>query len=114
MNENLEERTKDFALQIIKLVERLPRTKTTKIIGGQLLKAGTSVGASYRASYRARSREEFIASMGIVERESDQSLYWLELLVAAGLVTQEEVAPLMDEARQLIAVAVSSINTARW
>jgi four helix bundle protein len=85
--ENLEERTKQFALQIIKFVERLPKTNTTRVIGGQLLKSGTSVGANYRASCRARSTADFIAKMGIVEEEADECLYWLELLVAAGLVT---------------------------
>ncbi len=111
--ENLKERTKQFALQIIKFVERLPKTNTTRVIGGQLVKSGTSVGANYRASCRARSTADFIAKMGIVEEEADECLYWLELLVAAGLVTLEEASPLMDEANQLLSIAVSSIKTAR-
>ena len=111
--ENLKERTKQFALQIIKFVERLPKTNTTRVIGGQLVKSGTSVGANYRASCRARSTADFISKMGIVEEEADECLYWLELLVAAGLVTLEEASPLMDEASQLLSIAVSSIKTAR-
>ncbi len=77
------------------------------------MKSGTSVGANYRASCRARSTADFIAKMGIVEEEADECLYWLELLVAAGLVTLEEASPLMDEANQLLSIAVSSIKTAR-
>jgi len=111
--ENLKERTKQFALQIIKLVERLPKTNTTRVIAGQLLRAGTSVGSNYRASCRARSTADFIAKMGIVEEEADESLYWLELLVAAGLVAFEEASPLMHEANELVSIAVSSIKTAR-
>ena len=111
--ENLKERTKQFALRIIEFVERLPKTNTTRVIGGQLLKAGTSVGANYRAACRARSTADFIAKMGIVEEETDESVYWLELLVAAGLAAFEEVLPLIDEANQLLSIAVSSIKTAR-
>jgi four helix bundle protein len=111
--ENLKERTKQFALQIIKFVERLPKTNTTRVIGGQLVKSGTSVGANYRAACRARSTADFISKMGIVEEEADESHYWLELLVAAGLVSFEEALPLMDEANQLLSTSVSSIKTAR-
>ena len=111
--ENLKERTKQFALRIIKFVERLPKTNTTRVIGGQIVKSGTSVGANYRASCRARSTADFISKMGIVEEEADECLYWLELLVAAGLVTLDEASPLMDEANQLLSIAVSSIKTAR-
>jgi four helix bundle protein len=112
-NENLKERTKRFALRIIEFVERLPKTNTTRVVGGQLLKSGTSVGANYRASCRARSTADFIAKMGIVEEETDECLYWMELLLAAGLVTFEEASPLMNEANQLLSIAVSSIKTAR-
>ena len=111
--ENLKERTKQFALRIIKFLERLPKTNTTRVIGGQIVKSGTSVGANHRASCRARSTADFISKMGIVEEEADECLYWLELLVAAGLVTLDEASPLMDEANQLLSIAVSSIKTAR-
>ncbi len=79
-DKDLKERTKKFALKIIKLVASLPRTREADIIGRQLLKAGTSVGANYREANRARSKAEFRAKIGIVEQESDESLYWLELL----------------------------------
>ena len=112
-NENLKERTKQFALRIIELAERLPKTNTTRVIGGQLLKSGTLVGANYRASSRARSAADFIVKMGIVEEEADECLYWMELLLAAGIVTFEEASPLIDEANQLLSIVVSSIKTAR-
>jgi four helix bundle protein len=112
-NERLRERMKQFALQVIRFVENLPKTNTTRVIGGQLLRCGTSVGANYRAACRARSTADFIAKMGIVEEESDECLYWVELLVAAGFVALEEASPIMDEANQLLSITVSSIRTAR-
>jgi four helix bundle protein len=112
-NGDLKERTKQFALRIIEFVEKLPKTNTTRVIGGQLLKSGTSVGANYRAACRARSMADFIAKMGIVEEEADECLYWMELLLAAGLVTIEDVSPLMDEANQILSIVVSSIKTAK-
>jgi four helix bundle protein len=83
-NKNLKERTKQFALKIIRLVALLPRTMEAEIIGRQLLKAGTSVGANYRESNRSRSKAEFRAKIGIVEQEAYESLYWLELLKETG------------------------------
>src|SRR3989449_2619107 len=77
---DLKDRTRAFALAIVCLVEELPRSRTADVIGTQLLRAGTSVGANYRAACRARSRKEFIAKMGIVEEEADESQFWLELL----------------------------------
>ena len=84
-NKDLKERTKQFALNIIRLVASLPRTREADIIGRQLLKAGTSVGANYRESNRSRSKAEFRAKIGIVEQEADESLYWLELLKDSGI-----------------------------
>ncbi|MEE9566093.1 MAG: four helix bundle protein [Desulfobacteria bacterium] len=110
---NLKERTKEFALRIIEFVETLPRGRTTDVIGGQLLRAGTSVGANYRSSCRARSPADFIAKMGIVEEEADESLYWMELLIEAGIVKPENLEALMKEGDELLAITVASINTAR-
>jgi len=110
---NLKERTKEFALRIIEFVETLPRGRTTDVIGGQLLRAGTSVGANYRSSCRARSPADFIAKMGIVEEEADESLYWMELLIEAGIVKPENIEALMKEGDELLAITVASINTAR-
>ena len=81
--DELKKRTKQFGLRVIQLVESLPKTKTATTIGNQLLRCGTSVGANYRAACRGRSRAEFIAKLGIVEEEADESAYWLEMLVEA-------------------------------
>jgi four helix bundle protein len=78
-NENLKQRTKRFALSVIKFVDELPRDRISDVLGRQLLRCGTSVGANYRSACRARSSADFIAKMGIVEEESDESAYWLEL-----------------------------------
>ncbi|MGR3311166.1 MAG: four helix bundle protein [Candidatus Brocadiales bacterium] len=111
--EDLKERTKNFALNIIRLTELLPRNRTADIISRQLLRSGTSVGANYRAACRARSRADFISKMGIVEEEADEALYWLELLLDAKLVNQNQIQNLMDEANAIIAIVVTSIKTAR-
>jgi four helix bundle protein len=83
------------------------------VIGRQLAKCGTSVGANYRAACRAKSQADFIAKMGIVEEEADESIYWMELLVESELIRKEQIEGLMDEADQLVSIFVSSINTAR-
>jgi len=111
--EEMKARTKTFALRVIRLVGTLPRSPVADVIGKQLLRAATSVGANYRAACRARSKAEFIAKMGTVEEESDECLYWLELLVEAKLVKHDQVADLMREADEITAIIVSSIQTAR-
>ena len=110
---DLKKRTKAFALRIIKLVESLPSGKTDDVIGKQLLRCGTSVGANYRASCRARSQADFIAKMGIVEEEADESIYWMELLVESALVRQDLLDSLISEADELVAIVVPSIKTAK-
>jgi four helix bundle protein len=112
-NEDLKQRTKAFALEIIKLVESLPRTRTADVLGRQLLRSGTSVAANYRAAARAKSPADFICKMGIVEEEADESSLWLKLLTEAETLPQDKVALHLSEARQLTAIAVASINTAR-
>ncbi len=112
-NENLKLRTKQFALRIIKLVESLPKDEVSKILGRQLLRAGTSVGANYRAVCRSKSVADFISKMGTVEEEADECGYWMELLVEAGKVKAAKASALMQEADELTAIAISSINTAR-
>ena len=111
--DDLKKRTKKFALDVIKLVEKLPNDQVGKILGGQLLRAGTSVGANYRSACRARSNADFISKMGIVEEEADETGYWLDLLISAGKVSQESAIPLVNESSELTAIAVASINTAR-
>jgi four helix bundle protein len=112
-NENLKLRTKQFALRVIKLVESLPGDGTSAILGRQLLRAGTSVGTNYRAACRSKSAADFVSKMGTVEEEADESGYWMELLVDAGKVKAEKASALVQEAGELTAIAVSSINTAR-
>ena len=112
-NEDLKQRTKKFALEIIRLVENLPKNRIADILGRQILRSGTSVGANYRASCRARSRADFISKMGIVEEEADESLYWLELLLEAKLVRQDQIQHLVAEGNEITAMVIASIRTAR-
>ena len=106
-------RTKEFALRVIRLVNSLEYGKSTDVIGKQLLRSGTSVGANYRAACRGRSTAEFIAKMGIVEEEADESVYWMELLVEGKLVRAELLDELIGEANELVAIVVASIKTAK-
>lgn len=111
--EDLKERTRNFALCVIRLTEALPVSRTADVVGKQLLRCGTSVGANYRAACRAKSRRDFIAKLKIVEEECDESVYWMDLLVAAGLIRDAQISSLIEEATELIAIVVSSIKTAR-
>ena len=110
---HLAARTRAFVSAVVQAVEELPRGRTADVIGLQLLRSGTSVGANYRAACRARSRREFIAKMGIVEEEADESEFWLGLLRERGLLDAERVSLLRREAEQILAMTVSSIRTAR-
>jgi len=110
---NLKVRTKAFALEVVALVEELPAGRSADSIGNQLLRSGTSVGANYRAACHARSRREFIAKLGIVEEEADESQFWMDLIIARGCADADRVTKLRDEARQLVAIIVTSIRTAR-
>jgi four helix bundle protein len=112
-NENLKLRTKQFALRIIQLVESLPHDGTSSVLGRQLLRAGTSVGANYRAACRSKSTADFISKMGTVEEEVDESGYWMELLVEAEKIKPAKISALIQEAGELTAIVVASINTAR-
>ena len=114
MKENdLKKRTKEFAVRIVRLVRELLRDKVTEVLGRQLLRCGTSVGANYRSACRAKSKADFIAKMAIVEEEADEVSYWLELLVEVGGIKETIALPLMQEANELVAITVSSIKTAR-
>jgi four helix bundle protein len=112
-HKDLKQRTKEFALRVIRLVEALPKGRTADILGKELLRSGTSVGANYRAACRARSNADFISKMGIAEEEADEWLYWMELLIEAEIVKSVELESLMKEANELLAITVSSIKTAR-
>ena len=110
---DLLDRTKRFALETIKFCESLPKDETSRILARQLLRSGTSVGANYRAAHRAKSKADFISKMGTVLEEADESAYWTELLTDAGKVASTQSGPLHREANELVAIAVSSLNTAR-
>ena len=108
----LKNRTKQFGLAVIRLVESLPKSLTAGVIGKQILRSATSMGANYRAVCRARSKADFVAKLGIVEEEIDESGYWLELLVEANLVKQSLVVRLLKEVNELTAIVVASRKTA--
>ena len=108
----LKQRSKQFALRVLKLVRTFPRDRAGLNLGDQLLRSATSVAANYRAACRARSQREFVAKMGIVEEEADESLFWIEFAADAGLVKPERVASLVTEGNELLAMTVSSIRTA--
>jgi four helix bundle protein len=112
-NENLKLRIKKFGLDVIAFIEKLPRDRTCDILGRQLLRSATSVGANYRLACRATSTPDFISKMGIVEEEADESGYWLEMLQDSGKAREQVIKPLLQESRELVAIMVSSIITAR-
>jgi len=102
-----------YALRIIKVTQALPKSTAGEVIGKQLLRAGTSAAANYRAACRGRSRAEFVAKLGIVEEEGDESLFWMEALVRSGIVKHEKLADLMKEGDEIVAIVVRSKQTAR-
>jgi four helix bundle protein len=106
-------RTMNFGLRVIRLVESLPKRQVAVVLGNQLLRAGTSVGANYRAAVRGKSRADFIAKMGIVEEECDEALYWMEMLIESGSVKPALLKSLIDEGNQILSIVVASIRTAR-
>ena len=110
---DLKKRTKAFALRILKLVDALPKTTAGRTLSSQIVRSGTSVAANYRAACRAKSIADFIAKMGIVEEEADETLFWLELLEESELVTAAKLPAIKQEANELIAITVASIKTAR-
>jgi four helix bundle protein len=109
----LKERTKRFALRIMKLVDGLPQGTSSWAIGKQLVRSGTSVGANYRAACQGRSRADFISKLGIVIEEADECVFWLELIMDGGLLPAARVQPLHKEADELTSIFVASLNTAR-
>ncbi|NOQ26991.1 MAG: four helix bundle protein [Bacteroidales bacterium] len=110
---DLKKRTKVFALEIIKMVDLLPSSKISYVITNQILRSATSVGANYRAVTRAKSDKDFINKLKICEEESDETIYWLELIEEAGLLKNELTKKLLKEADELTAIFVASINTKR-
>lgn len=112
-NDDLIERTKQFALRVIRLFVSLPKTGEAQVLGKQLLRSGTSVGANYREAHRARSRAEFAAKCGDSLREIEESAYWLELLEESGIVPATKLKDLRTEANELIAIFVTIVTKSK-
>jgi four helix bundle protein len=111
--EILKDRTKQFAIRIVKLFRALPKTEEARIIGKQILRSGTSVAANYRAVCRARSNAEFIAKIGVVVEEADETVFWLELLKETEIININKLKNLMNEANELLAIFAASQITAK-
>ena len=107
----LKARTKTFALRIIRMFQALPHRSDAYVLGKQVLRSGTSIAANYRATCRARSRAEFVARIGIVAEEADETVLWLELLGESGIMESARLEPLLEEARELSAIFTASQNT---
>lgn len=104
---DLRERTKAFALRVIKMFVVLPRTEEARVLGRQVIRSGTSVGANYREAFRARSKAEFVSKLGGCLKELEETAYWLELLAESGILPSDRLAPLQDECNQLTAIFTS-------
>jgi four helix bundle protein len=109
----LRERTKQFAIRIVKLFRALPRTEEARVLGKQVLRSGTSVAANYRAVCRSRSRADFISKLAVVTEEADETVFWLELLDETGIVPKVRLEKLLGEADELIRIFGSSLHTAK-
>jgi four helix bundle protein len=110
---DLKQRTRRFALRVIRLCSSLSKAGPADVIGRQLVRSGTSVGAQYREAHRARSTAEFVSKLECSIQELDESIYWMELLVDANFVKGEKLAPLVSEANELMAILVASVRTAK-
>ena len=111
--EEMKSRTKAYANRVVKLCAALPNNWIARVLGQQLLRSGTSVGANYRAVCRAKANADFINKLRVVEEECDESLFWMELLVDNNLIRASRLAELMKEADEILAIVVSSAKTAR-
>ena len=111
--EQLLNRTKDFAVRVVRLFRKLSRSPEAQVLGKQLLRSGTSVAANYRAACRARSRAEFVARIGVVAEEADETALWIELLSDTGIMKKELLEDLLKEARELTAIFTASRQTAK-
>ena len=110
--DDLKKRTKVFTLRVLKLIAALPNSVAGRTVGGQLARAGCSVGANYRAACRGRSKPDFISKLGIVEEEADESAFWLEVIIESKLLKESLVNPLLAEANELTAIMTSSRKSA--
>lgn len=112
-HQRLKDRTKMFALRVIKMSEVLPRTRAANVITSQILRSATSMAANYRAAGRSRSKAEFIAKLGVVVEEADETVFWLELLADSGIVPTDKMRELLSEANQLVLIFSASRSTAK-
>ncbi len=113
MEKDLAARTKRFALRIIRLYAALPKREEARVIGRQVLRSGTSIGANYREGQQARSHSEFISKVGTCLQEADETTYWLELLVESKLMPEDKLSGLLGESRELTAIFAASLKTAK-
>ena len=109
----LRDRTKAFALRVIHMSDSLPRTRSGNVIGNQVLRSATGMAANYRAAGRSRSKAEFVAKIGVVIEEADETVFWLEMLRDSGIVKPTKLDSLLDEANQLLAIFTASRRTAK-
>lgn len=112
-SDEMKHRTQQFGLRIIRVTQALGDDRVSRTIGHQLLRCGTSVGANYRAACRARSPAEFRSKLGIVEEECDETIYWMELLIQANLVSETKLDQLISEANEILSIVVASINKSK-
>ncbi len=113
MGEDLRTRTKNYALRIIRLYTALPKSDVARVLGKQLLRSGTSIGANYREGYRARSKAEYIAKLGLCLQELEESAYWLELMAEAEIIPATRLESLQDETNQLIAILTTLVKKSK-
>lgn len=114
MNEQeFKNRTKGLALRVIRLVGSLPKNQVSEIIGKQLLRSATSVGANYRAACRGKSAADVLNKLAIVEEEADETMYWIELLIESEIISEVKLSGLMSETNEIVAMTVASIKTLR-
>ncbi len=111
MKEQMKQRTKNVGLEVIKLIDELPSKTSVWVIAKQIVRSSTSIGANYRVVSRAKSQADFINKLKIVEEETDETIFWLEILVESNLVIEERVTTLKNELNQILAIVVSSIKT---
>ncbi len=111
--DELKKRTKQFALRIIKMVRALPKSEEAKVIGRQVLRSGTSIGANYRAVCDARSKQEFVSRIAVVLEESNETVHWLELLLESGAFSEHQLHEVLKEANELTAIFGTSLRTAK-
>ena len=112
-HKELKDRAKTFALRVIKMSDALPRTRSANVIASQVLRSATSMAANYRAVGRARSKAEFVAKLGVVVEEADETVFWLELLMDSGIISPNKMHELLNEANQLMLIFSASRRTAR-